>query len=100
MLEVDPSPLLVVPEDSLSLRLSIEVIARVHGNLVVIADPVVLVLGGIMASAADLLLEPVRAELARRLPPGMIQTLKVAPAALGADAAAIGAARLAAPAAQ
>ena len=37
-------------------------------NLVVIADPEMLVLGGIMASAADLLLEPVRTELARRLP--------------------------------
>ncbi len=64
-------------------------------NLVVIADPAVLVLGGIMASAADLLLEPVRLELARRVPPGMMQTLTIVPAALGADAAAIGAARLA-----
>ena len=63
-------------------------------NLVVIADPAVLVLGGIMASAADLLLEPVRLELARRVPPGMMQTLTIVPAALGADAAAIGAARL------
>ena len=33
-----------------------------------IADPEVLVLGGIMASAADLLLEPLRTEIARRLP--------------------------------
>ena len=37
-------------------------------NLVVVADPEMLVLGGIMASAADLLLEPIRVELARRLP--------------------------------
>jgi predicted NBD/HSP70 family sugar kinase len=64
-------------------------------NLVVIADPAVLVLGGIMASAADLLMEPVRLELARRVPPGTMQTLTIAPAALGADAAAIGAAHLA-----
>ncbi len=64
-------------------------------NLVVIADPAVLVLGGIMASAADLLLEPVRVELARRVPPGMMQTLTIAPATLGADGAAIGAAHLA-----
>ena len=64
-------------------------------NLVVIADPAVLVLGGIMASAADLLLEPVRVELARRVPPAMMQSLKILPATLGADAAAIGAARLA-----
>jgi predicted NBD/HSP70 family sugar kinase len=64
-------------------------------NLVAIADPEILVLGGIMASAADLLFEPVRVELARRLPVPMMEALTVAPAALGSDAAAIGAARLA-----
>jgi predicted NBD/HSP70 family sugar kinase len=65
-------------------------------NLVVVADPEVLVLGGIMASASDLLLEPVRTELARRLPPAMMQALAVRTALLGADAPAMGAARLAA----
>ena len=65
-------------------------------NLVAISDPEMLVLGGIMSSSADLLLEPVRAELARRLPGPMMQALTVAPASLGADAAAIGAACLAA----
>ena len=64
-------------------------------NLVAIADPDVLVLGGIMASAADLLLEPVRSELTRRLPSAMVQALAVRPALLGADAPAIGAAHLA-----
>ena len=64
-------------------------------NLVIDSDPERLVLGGIMASAADLLFEPVRAELARRLPRPMMDALAIAPAALGADAAAIGAARLA-----
>jgi len=64
-------------------------------NLVIISDPEKLVLGGIMATAADLLFEPVRAELARRLPRPMMDALAIAPAALGADAAAIGAARLA-----
>jgi predicted NBD/HSP70 family sugar kinase len=68
-------------------------------NLVVVADPTMLVLGGIIATAADLLLEPVRTELARRLPAGTMQALTIAPAALGADAAAIGAAKLASPAA-
>jgi len=64
-------------------------------NLVAICDPEILVLGGIMGSAADLLLEPVRVEMARRLPPAMIEVLAVEPGSLGADAAAIGAARLA-----
>ena len=66
-------------------------------NLAVIFDPEVLVLGGIMAAAADLLLEPVRAEIARRVPRPMLDTLTIAPALLGADAAAVGAARLASP---
>ncbi len=65
-------------------------------NLVLVADPETLVLGGFMASAADLLLEPVRAELSRRLPRVMMDALKIVPATLGGDAAAIGAARLAA----
>ena len=65
-------------------------------NLVVVIDPAVLVLGGIMASAADLVLELVRTEIARRLSPAMMQALTIVPAALGGDAAAIGAAKLAA----
>ena len=64
-------------------------------NLVIVADPEMLVLGGIMATASDLLSEPVRTELARRLPRQMMDALAIAPAALGEDAAAIGAARLA-----
>jgi hypothetical protein len=64
-------------------------------NLVVLVDPEVLVLGGIMASAADLLLEPLRVELTRRLPKPMADALRIETATLGADAAAIGAARLA-----
>jgi glucokinase len=65
-------------------------------NLVVIADPEVLVLGGFMAVDADLLLEPVRTEIARRLPQSILETLTIAPAALGAGGPAIGAVRLAA----
>ena len=63
-------------------------------NLVVVADPEMLVLGGIMASAADLLIEPMRAEIARRLPRPMMEALRIETAVLGTDAAAIGAARL------
>jgi predicted NBD/HSP70 family sugar kinase len=63
-------------------------------NLVAISDPEILVLGGIMASAADLLLEPIRTEIARRLPKPMLDALRIETAVLGDDAAAIGAARL------
>lgn len=69
-------------------------------NLVTMADPQVLVLGGIMASSADLLFEPVRSEIARRLPAPMLQALTIAIASLGSDASAIGAARLASTAPQ
>jgi glucokinase len=64
-------------------------------NLVAVTDPETLVLGGLMASAADLLLDAVRLELGRRLPRPMVDALTVQPAALGGDGAAIGAARLA-----
>src|SRR5262245_2262988 len=69
-------------------------------NLVAVADPEMLVLGGVMASASDLLLEQVCTEIARRLPRPMMDALAIVPAALGGDAPAIGAARLAAAALQ
>ena len=46
----------------------------------------VLVPGGIMASAADLLFEPVKVEIARRLPAAMMQALAVPAARLAASA--------------
>jgi glucokinase len=64
-------------------------------NLILVSDPATLVLGGMMATAADLLFDPVRLELGRRLPKPIMEGLAVSPALLGADAAAIGAARLA-----
>jgi predicted NBD/HSP70 family sugar kinase len=63
-------------------------------NLVLAADPEMLVLGGIMASAPDVLYDLVRTELGRRLPEPMMKALTIVIAALGPDAAAIGAARL------
>ncbi len=62
-------------------------------NLVVMVDPQMLVLGGLMAAANDLLFDPIMQELARRLPGPMMETLKVSAAELGDDAPAIGAAR-------
>jgi glucokinase len=71
-------------------------IGMAAANLVAVTDPEMLVLGGIIASAADLLFEPIRTEIARRLPRPMIDELVIVPALLGEDAPAIGAARLAA----
>ena len=57
-------------------------------------DPDVVVVGGSVA-AADLMLVPVRQECLRRLPPEWMADLRVEFSALGPDAIAIGAARLA-----
>jgi glucokinase len=77
------------------LRDTAKYLGMAAANLVVVADPQILVLGGFMASSADLLLDAVRTEVARRLPAPMTEALRIVPAALGPDAAAIGAARLA-----
>jgi glucokinase len=65
-------------------------------NLLIVAGAEMLVLGGIVAASNDLLFEAVRSEISRRLPRPMGETISIVPAALGDDAAAIGAARVAA----
>ena len=65
-------------------------------NLASAIDPEIVVLGGAVAAAGDLLLEPVRQECARRLPPGMVEQFRFEISPLGDDGVAIGAARLAA----
>jgi glucokinase len=61
-------------------------------NLVAILDPEIVILGGAIADAGDLLLEPTRTELGRRVGG---QQVSVEPAALGDASAVIGAARAA-----
>ena len=63
-------------------------------TLVAALDPDVVVVSGSVA-AADLMLEPVRQECARRLPAEAMPDLRVEFSTLGADEVAIGAARLA-----
>lgn len=65
------------------------------GNLVMMADPDVVVLGGLIASAGDLLVDAARAEALRRISPRAAEFLTIVPSALGDDAVAIGAARAA-----
>jgi glucokinase len=64
-------------------------------NLAVILDPEIVVLGGTIAEAADLLLAPAASEMTRRLPPTASGQVALVKAALGQDSAAIGAARAA-----
>ena len=57
-------------------------------------DPEIVIVNGAVA-VADLMLEPVRTECARRLPPDTMKDLRIEFSALGTDAVAIGAARIA-----
>jgi glucokinase len=65
-------------------------------NLASAIDPEVVVIGGAVAAAADLLIEPVRQECARHLPPPMAERFRCEMSPLGVDGVAIGAVRLAA----
>jgi glucokinase len=62
-------------------------------NLASMFDPEIVVLGGSIASSGDIMLDPIRVETTRRLPPQMAEQLRVELSTLGDDAVAIGAAR-------
>ena len=57
-------------------------------------DPEVVVIGGPVASAGDLLIEPVRQEFLRRVSPALADQVRCEMSPLGFDGVAIGAARL------
>ena len=78
------------------MRDTAKYVGMAAANLVVIADPEVLVLGGILAESPEILFDLVKIEIARRLPEATLKTLTIVPGVLGVEAAAIGAARLAA----
>lgn len=61
-------------------------------NLAAVLDPEVIVLGGIIASSGDIMLEAIRTETARRMPPQQFDRVRVVLSTLGDDAVAIGAA--------
>jgi len=61
-------------------------------NLAALLDPEVVVLGGIIASSGDIMLDPIRTETVRRLPPAQADQVRVVLSTLGDDAVAIGAA--------
>ncbi len=61
-------------------------------NLAAVLDPEVIVLGGIIASSGDIMLDAIRTETTRRLPPQQVDQVRVTLSTLGDDAVAIGAA--------
>src|SRR5581483_1182051 len=77
------------------LRDTARYIGMAVANLVAIADPNIVVLGGLIAENADQLLQPSQAEALRRLPQTMAASLSLVPATMGEDGGPIGAARAA-----
>jgi predicted NBD/HSP70 family sugar kinase len=65
-------------------------------NLATMFDPDMVVLGGMIASSGDLMLDAIRTECSRRLRPQQAELVEVVLSTLGDDAVAIGAARAAA----
>jgi ROK family len=74
------------------VRDTVKYLGMAIANLAATVDPEVIVLGGVIETAGDLFLEPIRTECARRMSPQMHGQITVELAALGADAPAIGAA--------
>jgi glucokinase len=62
-------------------------------NLVTMFDPQMVVLGGMIASSGDIMLDAIRTETLRRLMPQQAEQIRIELSALGDDAIAIGAAR-------
>jgi glucokinase len=77
------------------IRDTVKYLAMAVSNIATVIDPEIIVLGGILQSAGDLLLEPIRQECARRMPPAMQERVAIELSTLGPDAAPIGAARFA-----
>lgn len=77
------------------IRDTVKYLAMAVSNIAAVIDPEVIVLGGILQSSGDLMLEPIRQECARRMPPGMNDQVRIEVSQLGADSAPIGAARFA-----
>ena len=74
------------------IRDTVKYLGMAIANLATTIDPEVIVLGGTMQLAGDLLLEPIRSECARRMSPQMYRHVTIELAALGTDAPAVGAA--------
>jgi glucokinase len=77
------------------VRETAKYIGMAVANMASLVDPEIIVLGGSVADARDLLLEPIRQECGRRLPPGLVEGFRFAFSDLGDDAVPAGAARLA-----
>lgn len=86
----DPTALRAVAE-------TVEALAMGVASLIGVLNPEVVVLGGGVMQARDLLLEPIRAAVTRWAQPFAFRQCRIEPTTLGEDAGVLGAARLAQP---
>jgi len=78
-----------------AVRAPAKYVGMAVSNLATVLDPECVVLAGTLASAGDMMLDSIRLECSRRLRPAQSERLRIVLSELGADAAAIGAARAA-----
>ena len=69
------------------IRDTVKYLAMAVSNIAAVIDPDVIVLGGMFQAAEDLLLEPIRQECARRMPPAIQERARIEVSKLGPDAA-------------
>jgi len=74
------------------MRDTAKYIGMAVANLATMFDPETVVLGGIIASSGDIMIEAIRTEVSRRLMPQQCDQVRVVLSTLGDDAVAIGAA--------
>lgn len=74
------------------VRDTVKYLGMAVANLAATIDPDIIVLGGLIESDADLVLEPLRQECARRLPPALAAQVRIELSQLGPHGAAAGAA--------
>jgi predicted NBD/HSP70 family sugar kinase len=74
------------------VRDTIKYLGMAIANLVTVIDPDIVVLGGLIESDADLVLEPLRQECSRRLHPTLAAQVRIELSALGSYGPAVGAA--------
>jgi glucokinase len=74
------------------MRDTAKYIGMAVANLATMFDPEVIVLGGIIASSGDVMLDAIKVEVSRKLMPQQIEQVKIVLSTLGDDAVAIGAA--------
>jgi predicted NBD/HSP70 family sugar kinase len=77
------------------IRDAVKYLAMAVSNMAAVVDPELIVVGGMLVTAEDLLLDTFKQECSRRMPPAIFARAKIELSTLGSDSAPLGAARFA-----